>query len=178
MKGGLFRHQQPKGLVSATARPSHHRATPRLYKGVFFRNQSMNANAPPVTAVISSSPISKGSGKGSRIMHIIVSCPHYAADSPRNPQHPYLIAGRSRSIKESRNQIKDGVASGQKPNTRLHQLAEGATCSRCSGFSKQRVGGKVGWSVLPGVTQVPFPGRTIKTRACLPKLPLLQRAAR
>ncbi len=39
MHGELFRHQQPKGLVSATAQPKHHRATPRLYKG--FRSTAL-----------------------------------------------------------------------------------------------------------------------------------------
>src|SRR5437773_8393142 len=34
MQGGLFRHQQPKGLATAMPRPKHHRATPRLYKHV------------------------------------------------------------------------------------------------------------------------------------------------
>ena len=32
MHGGIFRHRQPKGPAPATARPNHHRATPRLYK--------------------------------------------------------------------------------------------------------------------------------------------------
>jgi len=32
MHGGIFRHRQPKGPAPATARPKHHRATPRLYK--------------------------------------------------------------------------------------------------------------------------------------------------
>ena len=32
MQGGLFRHRQPKGPDTDTARPKHHRATPRLYR--------------------------------------------------------------------------------------------------------------------------------------------------
>lgn len=60
MHGGIFRHRQPKGPAPATARPKHHRTTPRLY---VRRGKARNFSGGKYpTRQLSLQPVAAGAG--------------------------------------------------------------------------------------------------------------------